>query len=157
MSISFTDKRLYLKGIVKTTAEDNIYDLVHCDMYKSDERYRAMVNDSIVERIENNGGAKFFGYMYGEPFHNVFNIPEVEVRRDELIEMTCSPEDISNDKSSFWYIWGWPGPDLNEYKFADYGITWAFTKGEVRHLTLDEWKAYKIDNGKVRLRYGKDM
>jgi hypothetical protein len=29
------------------------------------------------------------------------------------------------------YIWGWPGPDYNFYKFSDYGETWAFTKEEL--------------------------
>ena len=38
---------------------------------------------------------------------------------------------LSEYKDSFIFIWGWPGPDYNLYKFKDYGVTWAFTKEEL--------------------------
>lgn len=30
------------------------------------------------------------------------------------------------DKTGFYFVWGWPGPDVNLYKYEDYGNTWAF-------------------------------
>lgn len=38
---------------------------------------------------------------------------------------------LSKDKEFFWFRFGYPGPDYNDYYFDDYGYTWAFTKEEL--------------------------
>jgi hypothetical protein len=40
------------------------------------------------------------------------------------------------DKAVAYLVWEWPGPDVNMYNKANYGITWAFTRKEL----IDYWK-----------------
>ena len=39
---------------------------------------------------------------------------------------------LGKDNDCLIFVWGWPGPDANIYRFEDYGVTWAFTKKELR-------------------------
>lgn len=58
---------------------------------------------------------------------------------DELLTNISKKElELTFDADEFIYIWGWPGPDYNRYKFADYGKTWAFTREE-----LPNYKTFK--------------
>lgn len=46
------------------------------------------------------------------------------------------------NKTLFYYVWGWPGPDCNMYDSENYGKTWSFTKEEL----IEYWnKKDKID------------
>lgn len=62
-----------------------------------------------------------YGYMYGRKLE--------DERLNKILE-------ISKDKLYIWdeglcYMWGWPGPDYNLYRYEDYGKTWAFTRREI--------------------------
>jgi len=49
--------------------------------------------------------------------------------------------ELTRNADAFIYIWGYPGPDYNLYKFTDYGVTWAFTRQELgQYKTYDEFK-----------------
>lgn len=58
-----------------------------------------------------------------------------EYPEDELIKVRKSKLDYNFEKSpdGFIFVWGWPGPDYNRYRFEDHGKTWAFTKKEMTH------------------------
>lgn len=51
--------------------------------------------------------------------------------QDQIIEIKTSELEWSKDNNTFFYIWGWPGPDYNRYDFDTYGKGWAFTKEEI--------------------------
>ena len=63
--------------------------------------------------------------LYAEPCWNPMweKSPFIEIKTNEL--------SWSKDKTVFWYVWGWPGPDANRYIKEDYGRSWAFTKEEL--------------------------
>ena len=61
-----------------------------------------------------------YGYMYGRPLEN----------NKEILQINAAGLNIWD--SGFCFVWGWPGPDYNLYKYEDYGKTWAFTKEEVK-------------------------
>lgn len=65
---------------------------------------------------QNNGRVDFYGYMYGYAGPN-----------EKILDMTVRKDALSKDGKSFFYFWGYPGPDYNQYSFSDYGKTWAFT------------------------------
>ena len=77
-----------------------------------------------IRRVKENKRVDFFGRMYGT--HD---------KSDKIIDMNIhegpSVFDIKFDDVEKWdyftYIWGWPGPDCNNYFFRDYGETWAFS------------------------------
>ena len=50
---------------------------------------------------------------------------------EEIIEINISELQWTEDKQIFFYVWGWPGPDYNEYTSDTYGKGWAFTKEEI--------------------------
>ena len=49
----------------------------------------------------------------------------------QIIDIKVQELQWSKDYKSFYYIWGWPGPDYNHYTLATYGKGWAFTKEEI--------------------------
>ena len=51
--------------------------------------------------------------------------------QDQIVEIETSELEWSKDHNTFFYIWGWPGPDYNRYTFDTYGKGWAFTKEEI--------------------------
>lgn len=59
-------------------------------------------------------------------------------REDQIIEIDTKDLKWSKDKATFYYIWGWPGPDFNTYELKDYGSAWAFTKDEVMNYSRFE-------------------
>ena len=63
-----------------------------------------------------------WGEMYGRPCTDPDAIL-VDIKKTRL-EKTKADDEV-------WYIWGWPGPDVNCYKYSDYGVTWAFTPEEL--------------------------
>ena len=65
---------------------------------------------------------KFYGTMYGGPYG--------ESEWDEILEINKKYIKFCKNADAFYYVWGWPGPDVNLYYFKDYGITWAFNKND---------------------------
>lgn len=55
---------------------------------------------------------------------------------EDVIEIETSELKWSKDRSKFFYIWGWPGPDYNTYTEQTYGKGWAFTKEEIMHAWM---------------------
>lgn len=80
-----------------------------------------MSNEEIIKWFESYQDDSIVGYMYGNKEIN-----------EEIIEIPKDSLTISKNKDAFLYWWGWPGPDVNCYEFKDYGITWAFTKEELK-------------------------
>ena len=70
-----------------------------------------------------------WGEMYGRKCTDP-NAVILEIKKTRL-EKTKADDAV-------WYTWGWPGPDMNCYKFSDYGETWAFTKEEL--LPAHTWE-----------------
>lgn len=58
---------------------------------------------------------------------------------DQLIEIATDGIDWAKDKSCFFYVWGWPGPDYNKYTVENYGKNWAFTKEEILMAWGERW------------------
>ena len=82
--------------------------------------------EKFIEIAENNNSVNFYGYMYG------YAEPD-----EKILDMTVSLDSISKQGDSFFYIWGYPGPDYNEYRFEDYGITWAFEMKDFMEVKND--------------------
>lgn len=49
---------------------------------------------------------------------------------DKILEINKKDIKFCQNEDAFYYIWGWPGPDVNLYYFKDYGLTWAFNKND---------------------------
>ena len=73
-----------------------------------------------IRQLKENKRIDFFGRMYGTRDKN-----------DKILDMTIRVGNYIFDDVENWeyftYIWGWPGPDYNNYYFRDYGETWAFS------------------------------
>ena len=54
----------------------------------------------------------------------------------------------ASDKKTFYYIWGWPGPDFNTYTAKTYGRGWAFTKDEIINTNKNTKRKRKEKNNK---------
>lgn len=52
----------------------------------------------------------------------------------EYLKLIKKNIQFCKDEDAFYYIWGWPGPDVNIYKFEDYGKTWAFRKRDFQKI-----------------------
>lgn len=59
------------------------------------------------------------------------------------------------NRVSFFYQWGWTGQDWNHYYFKDYGITWAFTKEEVKKV--DSYEAPSLSYEDVTGKKSKEI
>lgn len=51
--------------------------------------------------------------------------------KEQIIEIDTNKLNWSKDHQIFYYIWGYPGPDLNRYTIETYGKGWAFTREEI--------------------------
>ena len=69
---------------------------------------------------------KFYGTMYGGPY----GLHEW----DKILKIDKKDIKFCKDEDAFYYVWGWPGPDINIYSFEDYGKTWAFRKRDFRKI-----------------------
>lgn len=74
----------------------------------------------------------FYGEFYGR---------EKADKNAEYCEINVSSCKIID--SGIVYIWGWPGPDVNFYKWSDYGNTWALTKEELGNVKF--YNLHKYD------------
>lgn len=81
-----------------------------------------MDNKDIYINLKKYNG--IYGYMYGE--RNYYNSIE-----EDIIFIPQKDLQISKQADCFIYIWGWPGPDANFYKFKDYKKTWSFNKEDL--------------------------
>ena len=81
-----------------------------------------MNNKDIYINLKKYNG--IYGYMYGERNH--YNSIE-----EDIIFIPQKDLQISKQADCFIYIWGWPGPDVNFYKFKDYKKTWSFNKEDL--------------------------
>lgn len=85
----------------------------------------------IIEKYESEDVKSIFGYMYGRQFVNAFRNGRLEREKDRIIKIKKEALELSRNRDGFFYVWGFPGPNYNFYKFSDYGITWAFTQEEI--------------------------
>ena len=89
-----------------------------------------MTNDEIRYKFY-SPSSKFYGTMYGGPYG--------KSKFDTIEEINKKYIKFCKNEDAFYFVWGWPGPDINFYYFKDYGITWAFDvndfigKEEVKH------------------------
>lgn len=97
-----------------------------------------MTSKEILNKYLNPDTKKIYGYMYGRPY---IEYSGGELRKDKLIRINKDELTIGRHNDCFLYIWGWPGPDANIYKFSDYGVTWAFSKSDMRQISKKEWLA----------------
>ena len=80
-----------------------------------------MINNEIRYKFY-SPKTKFYGTMYGGPYG--------ESEWDKILEINKKDIKFCQNADAFYYIWGWPGPDVNLYYFKDYGLTWAFNKND---------------------------
>lgn len=81
----------------------------------------------ILDKLANPKIKAIYGYMYGHPFISTSD----GMVKDKIIKIKKSDLIISSKRQTLFYVWGYPGPDYNAYKFSDYGKTWAFTREEI--------------------------
>ena len=55
---------------------------------------------------------------------------------EQIISISTSRLDWNDEKTEFFYVWGWPGPDYNTYSKETYGKGWAYTKKEI----INAWR-----------------
>lgn len=77
------------------------------------------------ERIAKEKKQSIYGYMYGNQYCNCSDGKFA----DTIIEINLN--DCEFGTAGLIYIWGWPGPDYNIYRFEDYGKTWALSVKEI--------------------------
>ena len=77
-----------------------------------------------IRQAQENKRVEFFGRMYGTS-NKTDKIINMHVHEgDDLFGLDFTQVE---GWKYFTYIWGWPGPDYNNYYFIDYGRTWAFS------------------------------
>lgn len=79
-----------------------------------------MIDKNEIRKNFYSSLTRFYGTMYGNKWDEIIEINKKEIK-------FCKNED------AFYYVWGWPGPDVNIYYFKDYGITWAFNMEDFKH------------------------
>lgn len=70
---------------------------------------------SEIKRRFYSPNTRFYGRMYGSTSVD-----------DEIIEINKKEIRFAASGDGFIFVWDWPGPDWNFYKFVDYGKSWAF-------------------------------
>lgn len=76
--------------------------------------------DDINDKIKKAKTQGIWATMYGEDKWNATHITSL------------SSKLLHFGDTSIFFQYGWPGPNINIYKYADYGITWALTEEELR-------------------------
>jgi hypothetical protein len=87
-----------------------------------------MTKEQILEKYRSNTTRSIFGFMFGQRYLNYGNGIK---KLDKVIEISKEKLELSANKDCFFFVWGFPGPDINIYRFSDYGETWAFTEEEL--------------------------
>lgn len=88
-----------------------------------------MSKEEAVKILEKQG--YIFGYLFGEPYVNVTSLADNTEKKvkDKVIKIEGSKLEILED--CFAYVWGWPGPDVNYYRFSRYGYNWSFDEKDL--------------------------
>ncbi len=89
-----------------------------------------MTKQKLLEIFKDKEFIEFYGYMYGSPTYKVYGPEGLRIEDDEIVKVIERKDRVKED--GIVYIWGMPGPDLNFYKFSDYGKTWALTEEEIK-------------------------
>lgn len=66
-----------------------------------------------------------FSLMYSPTFVDSRSL------EDQIVEIEVSKLQWYKNEEGFMYVWGWPGPDMNDYTRETYGKGWAYTKEEI--------------------------
>ena len=90
--------------------------------------------NNIEEKIAKAKTDGIWGTKYGMDKHNDTDILHID------------PNSLHFDEDGMVFIWGWPGPDYNLYKYSDYGNTWALMEREIR---MQHHRSSHIHNFKV--------
>lgn len=90
-----------------------------------------MTNQEIIKKYYSLETKYIYAFMYANKKHRYGSI--IQIDKKEL--------KISTSGDSFIYIWGFPGPDYNEYCFEDYGYTWAF---DIKELQLFNYQTEEM-------------
>lgn len=83
-----------------------------------------MDNEQILKIFQSADTEYIYGEMYGLHKGAQDKRRFLKIKKEELR--------LSAQKNCFIYLWGGPGPDINFYKFKDYGDTWAFCKKDIQ-------------------------
>lgn len=87
--------------------------------------------EEIVEKFNDPNTTCIYGRMYGEEYIERFCNGNVIREKDKIIEIEKREVEFQPHHERIIWVWGWPGPDLNDYRFKDYGKTWAFNREEL--------------------------
>ncbi len=82
-----------------------------------------MTKEKLIKWFNEKNTVPIYGLQYGH--RTQYPIEE------DIIEIPSYSLFLSLGKDCFGYVWGWPGPDWNKYKFEDYGKTFSFDKEEL--------------------------
>lgn len=73
-----------------------------------------------------------YGRMYGSEYITTVYKDGAKTELDKIVRIGKNEiKEFNPEKEYILFIWGWPGPDYNVYKFSDYGKTWAFDREEL--------------------------
>ena len=88
-----------------------------------------MTRNEIYKKFYSPSTTYIYGRMYGNKYllTNDGNGLQIKIL-DRILKIDKKNIKICTDGESLIYVWGFPGPDYNIYKFSDYGETWAFEK-----------------------------
>ena len=91
-----------------------------------------MTDPEIVERFNSPSTTAIYGRMYGQEYITEIKIGGKKYRnKDKIIKISKGEVTFNIDGRVILFVWGFPGPDYNIYKFDDYGKTWAFDRNEL--------------------------
>ena len=88
-----------------------------------------MSREEAVNRLEQQG--YIYGYLFGEPYMNVVSLADntEKIVKDKVIRIERSDLEIRED--CFAYVCGWPGQEVNHYRFKRYGENWSFNEKDL--------------------------
>lgn len=86
-----------------------------------------MTRSEIYKKFYSPSTTYIYGRMYGNKYLLTNDGNGLQIKfLDKILKLNKKDIKIGADGESFIYVWGFPGPDYNIYKFSDYGETWAF-------------------------------
>lgn len=90
-----------------------------------------MTDLEIIERYSSPSTTSFYGRMYGNEYISVVDGGKERREKDKIIEIRKESASFNVKYRNICFVWGFPGPDYNLYRFDDYGKTWAFDRDEL--------------------------
>lgn len=90
-----------------------------------------MNNADIIKRFKESDC--IYGRMYGNEYITICEDGKERRVKDRVIKLDIKSDrlELNEEKEVIYFVWGWPGPDYNIYRFADYSKTWSFDEGEL--------------------------